>query len=332
MKAIVRDRYGSADVLAVGDVDRPGIGPREVLVRVRAAGVDRGVWHVMTGLPYLGRLAFGLRAPRNHVLGMDVAGVVEAVGAEVATLQPGDEVFGSCSGSFAEYAAVREDRCVRKPAVLTFEQAAALPTSAVTALQALRNQGRVQAGQRVLVIGAGGGVGSYAVQIAKALGAHVTGVASTSKLELVRSLRADEVVDYTVRDVTELGERYDLVLDIAGNRSVGRLRRVLAPRGTLVIVGGEGGDRFTGGLGRQLRAAALSAVVRQRLRFFVAVVRRPDLETIRELVEGGAVRPAVDRTYPLTETPQAIRDLVDGRVRGKAVVRVSSPARPRVGS
>jgi NADPH:quinone reductase-like Zn-dependent oxidoreductase len=322
VKAIVRDRYGSADVLRFGEVDQPVAGAREVLVHVAAAGVDRGVWHVMTGLPYLGRLAFGLRTPRNPIVGMDVAGIVEAVGAEVAALGVGDEVMGSCNGAFAEYAAVREDRCVKKPAGLSFEEAAALPTSAVTALRALRNQGRVQAGQRVLVIGAGGGVGSYAVQIAKALGAHVTGVASTSKLELLRSLGADEVVDYTVTEVDGLGERYDLVLDIAGNRSLGRLRRVLAPRGTLVIVGGEGGDRFTGGLGRQLRAALLSAVVRQRLRFFVAVVRRPDLERIRELVESGAVRPAVDRTYALSDAPQAIRDLEDGRVRGKAVVTV----------
>ena len=322
MKAIVRDRYGSADVLELRDVDQPAIGPREVLVRVRAAGVDRGVWHVMTGLPYLGRLAFGLRAPRNAVIGMDVSGVVEEVGAEVAALRAGDEVFGSCNGAFAEFAAVREDRCALKPTGLTLEQAAALPTSAVTALQALRKQGRVQAGQRVLVIGAGGGVGSYAVQIAKALGAHVTGVCSTSKVALVRSLGADEVIDYTVTDVAEAGERYDLVLDIAGNRPVHRLRRLLVPRGTLVFVGGEQGGRLTGGMGRQLGAALLSVVVRQRMRSFVAVTRRPDLETLREMVESGAVRPALDRTYPLADAPQAIRDLEEGRVRGKAVVTV----------
>ncbi|TFV51637.1 NAD(P)-dependent alcohol dehydrogenase [Blastococcus sp. TF02A-35] len=322
MKAIVRYEYGSADVLALGEVDQPAIGPREVLVRVRAAGVDRGVWHVMTGLPHLGRLAFGLRVPRNPVLGMDVSGVVEAVGVEVEALRPGDEVLGTCSGAFAELAAVREDRCVLKPAVLTFEEAAAVPTSAVTALQALRTHGRVRAGQRVLVIGAGGGVGSYAVQIAKACGAHVTGVCSTSKLELVRSLGADEVVDYTVTDVVESEDRFDLVLDIAGNRSVSRLRRVLSPRGTLVIVGGEGGDRLTGGMGRQLGAALLSPLVRQRLHFFVAVVRRPDLETVRELLESGAVRPAVSRTYALADAARAIRDLEGGRVAGKAVVTV----------
>jgi NADPH:quinone reductase-like Zn-dependent oxidoreductase len=322
VKAILRNKYGPADVLEFGDVDQPVIGPREALVRVRAAGVDRGVWHVMTGLPYLGRLAFGVRAPRHPVVGMDVAGVVEEVGAEVTALKPGDEVFGACNGAFAEYAAVRQDRCALKPAGLTFEEAAALPTSAVTALQAARNQGRVQSGQRVLIIGAGGGVGSYAVQIAKASGAHVTGVCSTSKVALVRSVGADEVVDYTVTDFAEAGERYDLILDIAGNRSLGRLRRVLAPRGTLVLVGGEDGDRFTGGMGRQVRAALLSAVIRQRLRFFVAVARRPDLETIRELVDDGAVKPAVDRTYPLADAPQAIRDLEEGRVRGKAVITV----------
>jgi NADPH:quinone reductase-like Zn-dependent oxidoreductase len=322
MKAILRRSYGPAEVLEFGDVDQPAIKPGEVLVRVRAAGVDRGVWHVMTGLPYLGRLAFGLRRPRNPVLGMDVAGVVEAVGEEVTALRQGDEVFGTCNGAFAEYAAVREDRCAPKPAGLTFEQAAALPTSAVTALQAVRKQGRVQAGQRVLVIGAGGGVGSYAVQIAKASGAHVTGVCSTGKVDLVRSLGADEVVDYTSTDITESGQRYDVVLDIAGNRSLRQLRRVMTPRGTLVIVGGEGGDRLTGGLDRQFRAVLLSLVVRQRMRFFVAVARRPDLETIRELVESGAVRPAVDRTYPLVEAAQAVRDMAEGRVRGKAVVTV----------
>jgi NADPH:quinone reductase-like Zn-dependent oxidoreductase len=208
------------------------------------------------------------------------------------------------------------------PTGLTFEEAAALPTSAVTALQALRNQGRVQPGQRVLVIGAGGGVGSYAVQLAKAFGAHVTAVVSTSKLDLVASIGADEAVDYTVTDIAAGGQHYDLVLDVAGNRPVRELRRVLAPRGTLVFVGGEEGDRVTGGMGRQLRAALLSIVIRQRMRSFVAVTRTPDLETIRELVGTGAVRPAIDRSYPLADVPQAIRDLVEGRIRGKAVVTV----------
>jgi NADPH:quinone reductase-like Zn-dependent oxidoreductase len=326
VKAIVRDRYGSADVLTLGDVEKPSIGAGQVLVRVRAAGVDRGVWHLMTGTPYLARLALGLRAPRNHVLGMDVAGVVEAVGDSVSAVRVGEEVFGACSAAFAEYAAVRENACASKPAGVSFEEAAALPTSAVTALQALRKQGRVQAGQRVLVIGAGGGVGSYAVQMAKAFGAHVTGVCSTSKVELVRSLGADDVIDYTVADIADGGRTYDLILDIAGNRRIRHLRRAMEPRGTLVIVGGEGGGKLTGGLDRQFRAVLLSLVVRQRMRFFVSLTRRADLETVRELVESGAVRPAVDRVYPLAEAADALRDLEQGRIRGKAVVVVSGAA------
>ena len=325
MKAIVQDRYGSADVLRLGEVEKPVVGAGQVLVRVRAAGVDRGVWHLMTGTPYLARLAFGLRAPRNPVIGMDVAGVVEAIGDAVTAVRVGDEVFGACTGAYAEYAAVRESTCAGKPAGVTFEEAAALPTSAVTALQALRKQGRVQPGQRVLVIGAGGGVGSYAVQMAKAFGAHVTGVCSTAKVELVRGLGADEVVDYTVTDVTDGDRTYDLILDIAGNRRIRSLRRVLQPRGTLVMVGGEGGGRLTGGLDRQFRAVLLSLVVRQRMRFFVSLTRRADLEVVRELVESGAVRPAVHRAYPLAEAADALRDLEQGRIRGKAVVVVSGP-------
>ncbi|MGY1747875.1 NAD(P)-dependent alcohol dehydrogenase [Modestobacter sp. SYSU DS0511] len=317
MKAIVRERYGAADVLAVADVDEPPIRAHEVLVRVRAAGIDRGVWHLMTGTPYLLRLGTGLRRPRTRLLGVDVAGTVVAVGDEVTGAQPGDEVFGSCSGSFAEYAAVPGDRCTRKPAELGFAQAAALPSSSVTALQALRDQGRVQPGQRVLVIGAGGGVGTYAVQLAAAFGAQVTGVCSTPKVELVRSLGADEVIDYTQEELTG---RYDLVLDIAGNRTLRRLRRLLTPRGTLVIVGGEGGGRWTGGLDRQLRAVLWSLVLRQRMRFFVSTARRADLEAVREYVGNGQVTPALDRTIALGDVPRAMRDLERGLVRGKAVV------------
>jgi NADPH:quinone reductase-like Zn-dependent oxidoreductase len=235
----------------------------------------------------------------------------------VTEVRPGDEVFGSCGGAFAEYAAVRANRCAQKPVGLSFEQAAALPTSATTALHALRDQGRVRPGQRVLVIGAGGGVGTYAVQLAKAFGAQVTGVCSTAKVQLVRSLGADEVIDYTQQELTG---RYDLVLDIAGNRALRRLRRLLTPRGTLVIVGGEGGGRWTGGLDRQLRAVLWSVVLRQRMRFFVAIARRADLQTLRELVESGRVTPALDRTIVLSEVPQAMRDLERGRVRGKVVV------------
>ncbi len=261
MKAIVRDRYGSADVLRLRDVELPEVGDEEVLVRVRAAGLDRGAWHIMAGLPYLLRLAgYGLRTPKVAGLGSELAGVVEAVGANVTALAPGEAVFGTCSASFAEYASTEPDKLARMPANLSFEQAAAVPVSAVTALQALRDRGRVRPGQRVLVIGASGGVGTFAVQIAKALGADVTGVSSAEKVDLVRSLGADHVIDYTRTDITDDGKRYDVVLDIGGNRPLSQLRRVLTGDGTLVIVGGEGGGRWTGGIHRQLGAMALSLV------------------------------------------------------------------------
>jgi NADPH:quinone reductase-like Zn-dependent oxidoreductase len=321
MKAIAHDEYGSADVLELRDVAEPTVGPKDVLIRVRAAGVDPGVWHLMAGAPYVVRLGTGLRVPRQRVRGADLSGVVQAVGAEVNDIRPGDEVYGSGSGSFAEFAAVRADRLAPKPANLSFVQAAAVPISAVTALQALRDQAAVSAGQRVLVIGAGGGVGTFAVQLATAFGAHVTGVCSGGKAELVRSLGADEVVDYTTRDVTEGAQRYDVILDIAGNRPVSRLRRVLAPRGTLVIVGGEGAGRWVG-LARQLRAGLLSPFVKQRLRFFVSAVRTPDLLALRDLIEAGQVTPVVDRTYSLVEAPDAVRRLAEGHARGKLVVTV----------
>jgi NADPH:quinone reductase-like Zn-dependent oxidoreductase len=270
MKAIARDRYGSADVLELRDVAVPQFSDDEVLVRVRAAGLDRGAWHIMAGLPYLIRLAgYGLRRPKAAVLGSEAAGVVEAVGAEVSGLRPGEAVFGTCRGSFAEYAVARPDRLARMPANLSFEQAAAAPVSAVTALQAVRDRGRVQAGQRVLVVGASGGVGTFAVQIAKARGAHVTGVCSTPKVDLVRAIGADHVIDYTHADITDDNERYEVVLDIGGNRPLSQLRRVLGRDGTLVIVGGEGGGRWIGGIDRQLRAMALSPFVRQRLGTFI---------------------------------------------------------------
>src|SRR3954471_23668785 len=241
MKAIIRDRYGSADVLRLREVEVPEVGDEEVLVRVRAAGLDRGAWHVMAGLPYLIRGAgYGLRRPKHAGLGSELAGVVEAVGANVTGLEPGDAVFGTCRASFAEYATTEPDKLARMPANLSFEHAAAVPVSAVTALQALRDHGRVKAAQQVLVIGASGGVGTFAVQIAKALGAHVTGVSSTQKLDLVRSLGADHVIDYTHADIGDDGRRYDVVLDIGGNRPLSRLRRVLTSDGTLVIIGGEG--------------------------------------------------------------------------------------------
>jgi NADPH:quinone reductase-like Zn-dependent oxidoreductase len=328
MKAIVRDRYGSADVLRVSDVDVPDVGDEQVLVRVHAAGLDRGVWHVMAGLPYLLRVAgYGLRSPKAAGLGSELAGVVEAVGAKVTGLEPREAVFGTCRASFAEYAATEPDKLAPMPANLSFEQAAAVPVSAVTALQALRDHGRVKAGQHVLVIGASGGVGTFAVQIAKALGAHVTAVASTQKLDLVRSLGADHVIDYTHTDISDDGKRYDVVLDIGGNRPLHRLRRVLTSGGTLVIVGGEGGGRWTGGIHRQLGAMVLSLFVRQRLGTFIAKPNSADLDALRALIEAGSVTPAVDRVIALAETPDAIRDLAHGRVRGKVVIANDAASR-----
>jgi NADPH:quinone reductase-like Zn-dependent oxidoreductase len=326
MKAIVQDRYGGPDVLELRDIDRPVPGDGEVLVRVQAAGLHRGDWHVMTGLPYLIRLVaptLGLRRPKVPVRGMDLAGRVEAVGKGVTRFQPGDEVFGwTDDGSFAEYARAGEDHLAPKPARLSFEQAAAVPISGFAALQGLRDQGEVQAGQRVLVIGAAGGVGSFAVQLAKAFGAHVTGVASTSQLELVRSLGADEVVDYTREDVTDGTRHWDLILDTAGRRSLSRLRRALTPTGTLVIVGGEGGGRLMGGFTRNLRAPVLSRFVGQRLRMLASKERPEDLQTLRELLEAGKLTPRVGRTYPLPETPEAMRALEAGDTRGKIVLTV----------
>ncbi len=321
MKAVVRDRYGAADVLHLRDLDVPQVGDNEALVRVRAAGLDRGAWHIMTGLPYLIRLAgYGVRRPKSAGLGSELAGVVEAVGAGVTGLGPGDAVFGTSDASFAEYALAQPAKLARMPANLTFEQAAAVPVSAVTALQALRDRGGVQAGQRVLVIGASGGVGTFAVQIAKAFGAHVTGVCSTAKVDLVRSLGADDVIDYTRADITDDDQGYDVVLDVGGNRPLSQLRRVLTRDGTLVIVGGEGGGRWTGGIHRQLRALVTSPFARQRLRTFIAKENSADLDVLRALIEAGTVAPIVDRVVALHEVPDAIRDLAGGRVRGKVVV------------
>jgi NADPH:quinone reductase-like Zn-dependent oxidoreductase len=321
MKAVVRDRYGSADVLDLRDVATPQVGDDEVLVRVRAAGLDRGAWHIMAGLPYLIRIAgYGVRRPKVAGLGSELAGVVEAVGIKVTALRPGEVVFGTCRASFAEYALARPDKLARMPANLTFEQAAAVPISAVTALQALRDRGLVQSGQRVLIIGASGGVGTFAVQIAKAFGANVTGVCSTAKVDLVRSIGADHVIDYAHADITDGNQRYDLVLDIGGNRPLSQLRRVLTRDGTLVIVGGEGGGRWTGGIDRQLRAMVLSPFVRQRLGTFVANENSADLDALRALIETGAVTPVIDRVLALHQVPDAIRELAGGRVRGKIVI------------
>jgi NADPH:quinone reductase-like Zn-dependent oxidoreductase len=323
MKAIVQDEYGSPDVLELRDIDIPEIADDEVLVHVHAAGVGRDVWHVMSGLPYPIRLAgYGLRAPKNPVIGSDMAGVVETVGKDVSRFQPGDEVFGIGKGSYAEYARAPEDKLAPKPANLTFEQAAVLAIMGSTALQALRDQGKVRQGQEVLIIGASGGVGTYAVQIAKAFGAHVTGVCSTAKVEMVRSIGADHVIDYRREDFAEGEQRYDLILDIGGNSSLARLRRALASRGTLVIVGGEGGGRWLGGLDRQLRATMLSPFVGQKLGTFVSTPNHEDLLVLKELIESGKVTPVIDRTYPLAEVPEAMRYLESGHARGKVLITV----------
>jgi NADPH:quinone reductase-like Zn-dependent oxidoreductase len=323
MKAVVQDTYGSTDVLELCDIDKPEIADDEVLVRVHAAGVDRGVWHLMTGLPYPIRLAgYGLRAPKTPVPGMDVAGVVEAVGKDVTRFQSGDEVFGIGKGAFAEYARAPEDKLAPKPANLTFDQAAVVAISGLPALQALRDKGRVEPGQKVLIIGASGGVGTYVVQLAKAFGGEVTGVCSTTKVDLVRSLGADHVIDYTREDFAAGEQRYDLILDIGGNASLSRLRRVLAPKGTLVIVGGEAGGRWLGGLDRQLRALLLSRFVGQKLTTFISKENHQDLLVLKELIEAGKVTPVIDRTYPLAEVPQAIRYLEQGHARGKVVITV----------
>jgi NADPH:quinone reductase-like Zn-dependent oxidoreductase len=321
MRAIVQDRYGEVDELRLEQTARPEIAADEVLIRVHAAGMDRGTWHTMTGRPYLMRITgFGFRGPKNRVPGLDVAGTVVEVGSSVTRFAVGDEVFGISRGSFAEYAAAREDKLAAKPQNLTFEQAAVVPVSGITALQALRDAGRLQSGQRVLIIGASGGVGSYAVQIAKAFGAHVTGVASTSKLDLLRSLGADNVIDYSREDFAEGPVRYDLVIDIAGNSTLTRLRRALAPHGTLVIVGGENGGSVTGGIGRQLRAIAISPFLPQRLTMHATKERASDLKPLTDLIETGQVTPSLERTYSLEQVTAAMRQLQAGTVRGKLAV------------
>lgn len=325
MRAIVQNRYGGTETLATGQLPAPRPGKGEVLVRVAAAGVDRGTVHLMTGLPLAMRLATGLRRPRQPVPGRALAGVVEAVGEGVTRYRPGDPVFGTAGGSLAELAVCRERRLAPKPEGLTFEEAAAVPVSGPTALRAVR-AARVTAGQSVLVLGASGGVGSYAVQLAKAAGAHVTAVASAGKADLVRSLGADEVLDYVRTDITEVGGRFDAILDIAGNRPVAALRRVLAATGTLVIVGGEDGGRWLGGMGRPLGAAARSPFLRQRLVMLGAAEDGADLQTLADLVADGKLRPAVERVFDLDDAAKAIEHLEAGHARGKLVVRVSPPA------
>jgi NADPH:quinone reductase-like Zn-dependent oxidoreductase len=322
MRAVVQRAYGDAGVLHVEEIDRPAIADGEVLVEVRAAGLDRGTWHMMAGKPYLIRLT-GLRAPRNLVAGFDVAGVVVAVGADVTRFQAGDEVLGIGRGSYADYARVREDKLVHKPPNLSFDQAAVVSVSGLPALRALHDVGRVQARQRVLIVGASGGVGTFAIQIAKASGAEVTAVCSTAKIDLVRSIGADHVIDYTQDDFTAGPQRYDLILDIAGNAPLSRLRRALTARGTLVIVGGEDGDRWTGGMGRQVRALALSPFVRQRLATLFPKEHHSDIARLAELVKAGKLTPVIDTTWPLNQAPDAMRHLQAGRARGKIVIAVA---------
>jgi NADPH:quinone reductase-like Zn-dependent oxidoreductase len=324
MQAIVQHRYGAraGDVMRLERAARPAIAADEVLVQVRAAGIDRGTWHLMTGQPYLMRLiGFGFRGPKNQVPGMDVAGTVAAVGPEVTRFAVGDEVLGIGRGTFAEYTAAPEAKLVRKPAALSFEQAAVLTVSGLTALQALRDAGRIEAGQKVLVIGASGGVGSYAVQLAKILGAaEVTGVCGTAKAGLVRSLGADHVIDYRREEVADGSRRYDLIIDINGSTPPSRLRRALTPLGTLVAAGGEGGKWI--GMGKQLSALALSPFVRQRLTSFISAQRLADIEELSRLAESGQLTPLLDRSYPLAEAPEAIDRLSAGQARGKIAITV----------
>lgn len=325
MQAVLQDAYGSVDVLRSGQIARPDIAENEVLVRVHAAGMDRGTWHMMTGRPYLLRImGLGFRGPKNRVPGIDVAGTVAAVGSSVTRFAVGDAVYGMSRGSFAEYAAALEGKLAHKPANLSFEQAAVVPISAGTAIQALHDAGKAQRGQKVLIQGASGGVGSYAVQLAKALGAEVTGVSSTAKTDLVRSLGADHVLDYTQDDFADGTHHYDLILDIGGNPPLSRLRRALTPAGTAVIVGGEEGGRWTGGFGRSLRAPLASLFVRQRMTMLASKERASDLERLTPLIESGQVTPSIDRTYTLNEVPEAMRRLEAGDVRGKIAITVRS--------
>ncbi|HEV7167734.1 MAG TPA: NAD(P)-dependent alcohol dehydrogenase [Micrococcaceae bacterium] len=320
MRAIVQDGYGPAEVLHPALVPRPTPAVNEVLLRVQAAGLDRGTWHLMSGRPYLMRLGLGLRRPRNPIAGRDIAGTVVAVGAGVTGFLPGDEVFGIGRGSFAEYAVARADKLARKPKNANFAQAAVVPVSAMTALQALCDAGRIAAGEKVLIIGASGGVGSYAVQLAKGFGAEVTAVCSTGKLDLVRSLGADHAIDYTATDFAEGPQRFDLILDIAGNPSLSRLRRALTAHGTAVIVGGEGTSNWSTGINRQLRALVLSPFVRQRLTMLMAKQRASDLEVLAGLIEAGTLTPCVGRSFPLEDAAEAMRYLEAGKVRGKVAI------------
>ena len=324
MKAIVQDRYGSPEVLEFRDVDKPVAAQNEVLVRVHAASVNARDWHLMRGDPYLARMVLGFGGPKVKIRGTDFAGRVEAVGRDVNRFRPGDEVYGEVDGAFAEYVCVPDDVVEPKPGNLTFEQAAAVPLAANTALMGLRDQARVQPGQQVLVNGASGGVGTFAVQIAKSFGAHVTGVCSTRNVDLVRSIGADHVIDYTREDFTRNGRRYDVVFDLVGNRSLTECRRALTPTGTLILSGGgtsEGGS-LIGPIGLIIKGQMLSRFVRQRLLVLTVKPSRANLATLRELAESGKLTPVIDRTYPLIESPEAIRYVEVEHARAKVVITV----------
>lgn len=321
MRAVVRRSYGAADELAIEEIGLPEPEKDEVLVQVDSAGVDRGTWHLMTGRPYLTRLFFGLRGPKNPVLGLDLAGTVVRVGNEVTRFEVGDEVFGIGRGTFAEYACARQDKLARRPANVTADGASVVAVSGQTALQALREVGHLERGQRVLITGASGGVGTFAVQIARALGASVTGVASAQKLDLVRELGATRTIDYAAEDFADGSATYDLIVDIGGNSPLRRLRRALTRTGTLVIVGGEGGGQLIGGTDRQLRAVVLSPLVGQRLTTFVAKEDQ-GLDDLAALIEAGSVVPALERAFPLEQAADALRHLEAGDVRGKIAIRV----------
>jgi NADPH:quinone reductase-like Zn-dependent oxidoreductase len=325
MRAILQSAYGSTEVLSLGVAPRPKPAAGEVLVQVQAAGIDRGTWHLMTGRPYLMRImGFGFRKPKNPVPGLDLAGTVVELGANVSRFRVGDQVFGIGRGAFAEFACAREDKLAHMPAALSFEQAAVMGVSGGTALQSLRDAGKLQAGERVLIIGASGGVGTFAVQLAKALGAEVTGVCSTAKLDRVRALGADHVIDYTQHDFADGAKRYDLVLDIGGNTPLARLRRTLTPTGRLVFVGGEAGGDWSAGFERQLLGFALAPFVQQRFVMLAAREHYTDAEQLAQYAQAGSVTPLIDRRCPLSAVIDALRDLEAGKICGKVVVNVAA--------
>jgi NADPH:quinone reductase-like Zn-dependent oxidoreductase len=326
MKAILRDKYGSPDVLELEDIDKPELGDDEVLVRVHAASVNPADWHLLRGKPYIARLQLGLRKPKDRVLGCDVAGHVEAVGKNVTMLQPGDEVFGSPFmhgfGAFAECVCVLEALLASKPVTLSFDHAAAVPLAASTALQGLRDHGRIEPGHKVMIIGASGGVGTFAVQIAKSFDAEVTGVCSARNVDMVRSLGADHVIDYTLEDFTHSGQKYDLIFQLAGTRPPSECRRALNSKGTLVLSSGESDGRWIGPVGRIIKALVLSPFVSEKMASFTVKPNKEDLRFLKQLIEAGTLTPVIDRTYSLSEVPEAIRYLEEGHARGKVVITV----------